>query len=374
MRAGDENMVQRITDTGVDEEDIIGSESIKQPYDPGRINVVRQEMTVFQVLRKIMNKEINLEPDFQRNLVWDETRQSRLIESILIRIPLPSFYMDATNDDEWLIIDGLQRLSTLHRYVNEEKFSLQGLEFLEELKDKKFNQLPRSYQRRIEETPLLLYIIRPETPSEAKFTIFRRINTGGMVLTAQEIRHCLYRGKSTELLKELASSPEFRKATSNSVSPDRMDDRECVIRFFAFYLTPYHEYQKRDFDTFLGDTMVKINQMSDNELAQISKAFKDAMIKAEAVFGKNAFRKPKGRDQRARNPINKALFEVWSVCLQKYPLDVLLKNREKINEKFIYYMNNDPEFVNSISQGTGEVKKVHKRFEVIENVIREGIN
>lgn len=126
MIVSDENMEQRINDTGVEKEDIIGSESIKQPYDPGRINVVRQEMTVFQVLRKISNKEINLEPDFQRNLVWDETRQSRLIESILIRIPLPSFYMDATNDDEWLIIDGLQRLSTLHRYVNEEKICPPG--------------------------------------------------------------------------------------------------------------------------------------------------------------------------------------------------------------------------------------------------------
>jgi len=367
-------MERRTNDTGVEKEDVIGSESIKQPYDPGQINVVRQEMTVFQVLRKIKNKEINLEPDFQRNMVWDETRQSRLIESILIRIPLPSFYMDATNDDEWLIIDGLQRLSTLHCYVNEEEFALQGLEFLEEQKDKKFTQLPRSYQRIIEETPLFLYIIRPETPSEAKFTIFRRINTGGVFLNAQEIRHCLYRGKSTELLKELASSPEFQKATSNSVSPVRMDDRECVIRFFAFYLTPYHEYQKRDFDYFLGDTMDKISQMPDDELIQISETFKDAMIKVEAVFGKNAFRKPKGKEQSARNPINKSLFEAWSVSLQKYPLDILVKRKEKIKELFVYYMNNDQEFVDSISQGTGGVKKVQKRFDIIEKIIREGIN
>ena len=367
-------MIQRITDTGVEEEDITGSESIKQPYDPSRINIVCQEMPVFQVLQKIEKKEINLEPDFQRNLVWNETQQSRLIESILIRIPLPSFYMDAVNDDEWLIIDGLQRLSTLHCYVNEEKFALQGLEFLEELKDKKFSQLPRSYQRRIEETPLFLYITRPETPFKARFTIFRRINTGGMVLTTQEIRHCLYRGKSTELLKKLASSPEFEKATSKSISSDRMADRECIIRFFAFYLTPYHEYQKRDFDYFLGKTMDKINQMPNNKLEQLSKDFKDAMAKTEAVFRENAFRKPKGNGSRSRNPINKALFEAWSVCLQKYPLDVLVKNKEKIEKRFIFYMNDDKFFVEAISQGTGEVKKVHKRFEVIEKIIRDGIN
>jgi len=366
-------MDSEIRDSGVDEEEIIGSESIKQPYDPGRINVVRQEMPVFQVLRKIENNEINLEPDFQRNFVWNDMRQSRLIESILIRIPLPSFYMDATNDDEWLIIDGLQRLYTLDRFVNKNDFALSGLEFLEDLKDKRFDQLPRNYQRRIEDTPLFLYVIRPETPPEAKFTIFRRINTGGMFLNAQEIRHCLYRGKLTELLKKLASSPEFLKATSKSISPKRMDDRECVVRFFAFYLTPYQEYQKPDFDTFLGNTMTRINQMTDSQIDQISKSFKDAMTKVEAVFGENAFRKLEKNDQCRRNPINKALFETWSVCLEKHPLDVLVKNKEKIVERFIYYMNNDPEFGNSISQGTGDVKKVHKRFEVIEKIIKEGI-
>lgn len=366
-------MDSKISDNGVEKEEIIGSESIKQPYDPGRINVVRQEMPVFQVLRKIMNKEINLEPDFQRNFVWDDIRQSRLIESLLIRIPLPSFYMDATSDDEWLIIDGLQRLYTLDRFVNKTEFALSSLEFLEDLKDKRFTQLPRSYQRRIEDTPLFLYVIRPETPPEAKFTIFKRINTGGMLLNAQEIRHCLYRGKSTELLKKLASSPEFRKATSNSISPARMDDRECVIRFFAFHLTPYQEYQKPDFDIFLGETMTRINQMKDNQIDQLSKSFKEAMTKAEAVFGEDAFRKLESNDQSRRNPINKALFETWSVCLEKYPLDVLVKNQEEIVEKFIWYMNNDREFINSISQGTGDVKKVHKRFSVIEKIIKEGI-
>lgn len=365
-------MNEKVIDTGVEEEEVISSESIKQPYDPSRINVVRQEMPVFQVLRKISNKEINLEPDFQRNFVWNNIRQSRLIESILIRIPLPSFYMDATNDDEWLIIDGLQRLCTLDRFVNKNEFALVGLEFLEDLKDKRFNQLPRSYQRRIEDTPLFLYVIRPETPPEAKFTIFRRINTGGEPLNAQEIRHCLYRGKSTELLKNMASSPEFLKATSNSVSPYRMDDRECIIRFFAFYMTPYKEYQRPDFDAFLGDTMDRINRMADKQIDQISRAFIEAMIKAEAVFGKNAFRKIERKDQ-TRKPINKALFESWSVCLQKYPLDILVKSKEKIIDKFIEYMNHDKEFVNSISQGTGDVRKVHKRFGVVEKIIEEAI-
>jgi len=151
-----------------------------------------------------------------------------------------------------------------------------------------------------------------------------------------------------------------------------MDDRECIIRFFAFYMTPYKEYQRPDFDAFLGDTMDRINRMADKQIDQISRAFIEAMIKAEAVFGKNAFRKIERKDQ-TRKPINKALFESWSVCLQKYPLDILVKSKEKIIDKFIEYMNHDKEFVNSISQGTGDVRKVHKRFGVVEKIIEEAI-
>ena len=362
------------TETGVEKEETMGSEFITEPYD-GRINVVSKEMTVFQIMQKIENNnEINLEPDFQRNFVWDYIRQSRLIESMLIRIPLPSFYMDATNDDEWLIIDGLQRMNTLYRFIIKNEFALTGLEFLKDIDGKRFDQLPRNYQRRLEEASLFLYIIRPETPPEAKFTIFRRINTGGMVLNSQEIRHCIYRGKSTELLKKLAVSKDFLKTTDGSILSKRMDDRECIIRFLAFHLASYKKYKKPNFDAFLGQTMQRINTMEYNEIDKIATSFKQSMINAGVVFGNNAFRKMTSKKKQRRNPINKALFETWSVCLEKYSFKILNNNKNKIVERFIYFMNNDMDFVDSISQGTGDVKKVHKRFCTVEKIIEEGIN
>ncbi|MCI0663069.1 MAG: DUF262 domain-containing protein, partial [Acidobacteria bacterium] len=97
--------------TDFDEEDIDSTEPIVDPFDPSKINVVREPMSIFQVMRKIQIGEIKLDPDFQRNVVWDSTRQSRLIESILLKIPLPALYLDAVEPNEWVVVDGLQRLS-----------------------------------------------------------------------------------------------------------------------------------------------------------------------------------------------------------------------------------------------------------------------
>jgi len=358
---------------GVEEEIVIGEEDFQEPYDVSSIRIDSMPMTIFEVMDRIRRGEINLQPDFQRNLVWDIAQKSRLIESILIRIPLPSFYLDATNDDEWLVVDGLQRLNTLHDFINKEKFVLKFLEFLgSDINGKKFSQLPRNLQRRIETTQLMLYIIKPETPGKAKFTIFRRLNTGGNILNAQEIRHCIFQGKATKLLKELVSFEEFKNAAKNLISSKRMVDRECALRFCAFYLTGYKEYKKADFDGFLGNAMKKINNMKDKEIEVLKKAFKNAMSNSEIVFDKYAFRKITGKKGKL-NPVNKALFETWSVCLEKYPMNILSEYRENIIDGFIKVMNENPVFVDSISQGTGDTKKVHVRFETVINIIEEAI-
>ncbi len=167
-------------------------------------------MTVFQVIRMIDYQSILLHPEFQRNLVWDPRRKSRLIESILIRIPLPSFYLDALNDENWSVVDGLERLNTLHEFLHNQ-FALSDMEFLGDIDGKRFSELPQAFQRRIEDTILSVYVIMPGTPPQAKFTIFRRLNTGGIVLSAQEIRHCTNPG-----------IPNSRRPTSESISIRRM--------------------------------------------------------------------------------------------------------------------------------------------------------
>ena len=362
-------------DKGIDEtEDTLSEERIEKPYDPTKIKVDPTPMTIFQVMRKVEMKEINLQPKFQRNVVWDDVRQSRLIESILIRIPLPSFYLDAKDDNEWLVVDGLQRLWTLDRFYNRKDLRLQNLEFLgAQLNGKNFDELPRNFQRQIEETHLNLYVIKPDTPPEVKFAIFYRINTGGMVLSAQEIRHCLFQGTATELLIKLADSKEFIAATTGSINTKRMDDRECVLRYSAFHLKPYSEYKESDFNKFLSSAMESINKMQPNEIEALENSFLRAMRISQGVFGQYAFRKMYGR-QYAKNPINKSLFEVWSVCLERFNGNKLLKNKDKIIDSFIEKMNNDDVYLQSITQGTGGVTRVHKRFSTTLDIIKEAIS
>ncbi len=358
-------------DTGVEAEETLGNDTseITRPYDPSQINVVMKPMTVFQVMRKIRLGEIKLHPDFQRLVVWNQGRKSRLIESILIGIPLPSFYLDAVNPAEWLVVDGLQRLFTLDEFFNRKQLKLNNLEFLEQLNGKTFAELPRNFQRDIEDTELSFYIIQPDTPPEVKFTIFSRVNTGILVLKAQEIRHALFQGPVTTLLKELATSPEFKAVTKNSISPRRMDDRECVLRFLAFQLNNYAHYQEPDLNGFLSEAMGFINTLNASELENLGQLFLEAMTKAEAVFGEYAFRKMYDVGGK-RFPINKALFEVWSVSLLKYPAKQLIKHKKEIIDEFVELMNKDKKFENVISQGTGSIASVKKRFSTIENLLK----
>jgi len=360
-------------DQGIDEEDSLSEEHIEKPYDPTKIQVDPHSMTVFQVMRKIKLGEINLQPDFQRHVVWDPIRQSRLIESMLIRIPLPAFYMDARNDNEWLVVDGLQRLWTLDHFYNKKDIRLHGLEFLDQLEGKNYDELPRSFQRQIEETELSLHVIKPDTPPEAKFAIFYRINTGGMVLTAQEIRHCLFQGKSTELLKKLAASKEFLDATTGSINTKRMDDRECVIRFCAFHIQPFTNYKESDLNKFLSNAMRSINEMREEEIENLERSFIKAMVLSRGVFGRHAFRKMFETDGY-RYPINKSIFEVWSVSLEKFDEALLLARRDKIITGFVNKMNTDSEYLESFTQGTGGIRRVRKRFQTTMSIIEEALS
>ncbi|HEY1348077.1 MAG TPA: DUF262 domain-containing protein [Ktedonobacteraceae bacterium] len=357
----------------VEPEETGGEDRITRPFNPARIRVDTKPITIDLLLSRIAHEELDLNPNFQRKEgLWSEKTQSQLIESILVRIPLPSFYLDATDDDRWLVIDGLQRLTTLKRFMMDKALRLSKMEFLTELNGKTYDELPRPFQRRLKETQVTVFLIDKGTPSEVKFNIFKRINTGGLPLSPQEIRHALNQGKATGILERLAQSEEFQRATNRSIRSERMADRECVLRFFAFTITSYLDYKSQEFDSFLSDCMAMMNRMEDSELKRMEELFKKAMVAAYAIFGTDAFRK-RYEKKASRYPINKALFESWSVNLSKLndqQLGLLQACNGLLQQKFIQLMQNH-EFDRAISQGTGDIKKVIARFDEIKQIIRE---
>ncbi len=224
----------------------------------------------------------------------------------------------------------------------------------------------------LNETDIVVYQIQPGTPDDVKFDIFRRINTGGEPLSAQEIRHALNQGDVTQWLERLANSDAFKDATERGVSPKRMDDRECVLRFLAFSLSPPTSYKENNFDLFLNSAMQRANKLDSKVLQEYENLFYKAMNTAQQIFCGDAFRK-RYNEMDSRYPINKALFEAWSVALGKLDANEyssLIRDRAVVKTKFLSLMNDDKEFEAAISQGTGSVKRVRYRFAQIENIIK----
>lgn len=366
--------------TGVEQETPDGTERIAEPFDPDDIDVVTKSTTVELLLSRTASDMIDLHPDFQRRWgIWDVRRQSRLIESLLLRIPLPVLYAAEDDDERWEIVDGVQRLSTIARFIrpeiiNEKPLVLSGLEYLLDYEGKNFDGLSTRLQMRLRETELVIHLIRKGTPPEVKFNIFARINTGGVALSPQELRHAITPGKARELLEVWASDPAFIEATDESVRPSRMDDRELVLRFIAFYLLGLDSYRQPEMDGFLTRAMKAINEMGDARLAKARQRFVQSMVTARAIFGTDAFRK-RFQSDAPRLPINKAVFEALSVNLarlQDEQLARLTAHGEQTRAAFIELCL-DRSFESAISQGTGDIAKVHRRFNAIQQMLAQVI-
>jgi hypothetical protein len=356
-------------DNLIDEEDNLIDEEINEPFDPTKIRVETRQVSIDELLARISYHQLELEPEFQRKKVWNRLVKSRLIESILLRIPLPAFYIDATNEEKWLVIDGLQRLNSLKEFIIDKQLRLTGLESFTQFNDKLYDEIPRNYQRRIEETNLTIIFLEPGTDQEYKQAIFERINTSGLALSPQEIRHALNQGKATNLLEQLAESSEFKIATNNKIKADRMKDRECILRVLVFMVENQELFEYKSYKKVLEKTMTYINNMSDEEIKLLETKFKNIMNLAVEIFGENAFRKNKEK----RYSVNQALFEAWSVKLYQLnfqEVNFLKERKELLQQKIIEWSNNG-KFKTPLYGNLGTFKTVNKRLEQIQELITQ---
>jgi len=332
---------------------------------PEEVDIKEDKFPVYSWLRKLKKKQLIIDSDFQRNLVWTKKQKSRFIESILLNLPLPSLYVNQNTEGELIIVDGLQRTTTLADFLKDDGFALSKLQMLRHLNGNTFKDLSPKLQARIEDKNLLVYIIKPTVPLRIVYDIFNRINTGGTQLTRQEIRNCLFSGQATRLLKELSEEPYFRTAIDHGISPKRMKDREAILRYLAFKTLGYQSYLKKDMDEFLSKALRKINKMNETEIGLLEEDFKRAMQLTYAFFGEKNFRL---LTERNRGRINIALLETLGYFFAIKSDEFLQKNKQVILENYEKLLKED-RFIEAVRSSTNDPKKVRARFELVQEIL-----
>lgn len=334
-------------------------------YPIDNLLIQTRHLSVRETVAKIGNGGFLMNPDFQRDFVWPEDKQSRLIESVVMRIPLPVLYLAEDDQGRYVVVDGLQRLTTFKRFLGGELTLV--LPDRPELDKLKFGPLPPKLKNRIEDTDLTLYILDEKAPERARLDIFERVN-GGVPLTRQQMRNCLYMGQATRFLGEEAKTDLFRDATGKSLDSLTMQDREFVNRFCAFMVLPLETYSN-DIDDFLAKALKAINKLSSEELESLRRSFHRALEANIAVFGKHAFRKHTAETDR-RSRLNLALFDVMSTGLARYDLSAVAQRKDDLAKRFSDLMS-DEAFMNAITRGTTGMKEVRVRFEKIRAMLVE---
>ena len=362
------NHSQTVSQADEEQEEIEGYESEEGTlgeYPIDTMLIRNENRTVHDVLRRIDQGNFIMDPDFQRDFIWDPDKQSKLIESVLMRIPLPVFYVAENEDGRMVVVDGLQRLSTFKNFVSG-NLALR-LSKRPQLDKRRFDELSPKLQNRIEDCNLTFYIIDSKAPDRARLDIFERVN-GGDPLTRQQMRNCLYMGRATRFLKEEAAKVLFKEATGGSLSVARMRDREFVNRFCGFQLLSLDDY-RGNMDDFLATTLTKMNKLGQPELQELSNQLQMSLSNNKYLFGHHSFRKHYEWQVR-RNPISASLWDVMTTGLSRYGEYEVRARTDEVKDAF-YKLLNNREFIDAITIGTNQTNKVKARFELTRNMFKE---
>ena len=323
-----------------------------------------------------------LQPDFQRQVVWDKTKASRLVESVLLDVPLPTVYLAEEQDGKVSVIDGQQRLTAFFSFidgiwpVDKSDFKFTGLQVYKVLNKKFFRDLDDSTQEKIKDASIRTITFMKDSDANLKFEIFERLNTGSVPLNDQELRNCIYRGEYMSLLKELAEDPDFMDLLGLTKHDSRMRDIELVLRFASFHHATYLNY-KPPMRKFLNDDMDRYRNITAKEAAELRSSFKNAVQNIRSLVGKNAFRRfYKGTTKDSNGhwepkKFNASLYDVLMTTLARENKNTVYQNLDAIREDLIELMVSDQEFIDSIELSTSSVQAVTKRFDKWRAVLRQ---
>lgn len=377
----------------VDDADTGGGEREVQPWNPSKIRITTKNFTLREIVEQIRDGELDLSPDFQRAFVWKRRQRTRLVESILLGIPLPAFYFNQEHDATYQVVDGVQRLSTISLFMeNGHELGAADLEYLKDLDGLTYERLDQASMRRFRSAQIVVHIIEPQTPDEVKYDIFGRVNTLGSPLSTQEIRHAMSRSRSRNFLRKLAELDVFDEATARNLfrrDPEnpsnwlrdtgRMMNCELALRFCAFLNFDVDIYKQfPGLDAYLADFTKRMDNrpasgpgFSDKELCEMQSKFAAAMSSASLVLGKFAFRRTPSLASK-RGPINRAVFEAQATALSKFSPQALEERQEQVKAKLLALFNEE-EYVRSITVGTGDPRQILHRLSRTYEAIAEAL-
>lgn len=349
------------------------------------ISIKTEQHSADFIIDMLRHDEIDMDTPFQRSPdLWKKDVMSRFIESMMLKFPIPPFYFDISyrldengnaiqDQPYWQVVDGLQRLSTVRKFITQtdesKRLRLTGLDFFPELENATYDDLPRNLRRNLHSCQFLLFVIYPNTPKQVKHRIFERVNTGGLKLTDQEIRHAINRGKSNEMLRNAVQQGLVENGIN--VEPGRMRDQELVLRHFAFRLFEHDSYDG-SMKFFLDSAMQQLDEIDTAFARKLHRSFVISVSAMIALLGDLAFRK------KAGGSINRSLFDSYTVALAELPrrdLSKLIERADMFEEKYLSTLDElDPKntrYLESITAATARRDNVLRRFEVANDVIQE---
>lgn len=335
------------------------------------------DKSVYDLVRMISEKDIILNPHYQREYVWDDKRASLLVESIILNVPIPVVYVSQEEDDKWNVIDGLQRLNSLFRFF-ERDFKLKGLEVLTELNNEDIKTMNPKSLRILKNGLIRVIMISSDSDPNIKYDVFMRLNRGSVKLSEQELRNCLYRGEYNDLLKELRKNSKFKEILNIKTNHPRMNDIELIERFFAmhddwdnnaFVMKTYRKQIKR----FLNEHMYKMMKINQKKVSELQTLFEDTVTKVYTVFGPNAFRRIDTNDIFESN-LNRALMDCIMVSFTYYNKDDINSKSTQIKDLLKNTLANDKEFLESITKSTWNTKAVNYRMKKWSEKLSEIMN
>lgn len=403
------NLIEKINTPEIDLEEEIELE-IEQEIDLNqnekrKLYVDKVDKSTSDLFRMIIEGELNLQPPYQREFVWDQKTMSKFIESLLLSIPIPTIFLAENDDDTFEVIDGQQRLTTIVAFMksklsdNEieklpEKLKrlniliLNGLETLKQFNKKSYDDLIEM-QRKFNNVSLPVVIVKKDSTEDIKYDIFSRINSGSIKLNNQELLNVMYRGILINSLNNSSQTEKVDKVFGyRPVLKKRFGYNEILLRakvMEAFIdkdnwkLKAIEVKNKdnlnKDFRTYNGRLNIAILEylkeyrFDQEEATKLENFIEDSVNKVDEVFGDEAFI----RINKTRSTsINKNIAELQLVVLSKLRYDVVIKNKELIKQTFEDFLKDVDQDI--FLRGTNNTANIEKRYEwgkILSNRIKE---